>query len=689
MKLRRWMSLLLTAVLILGLFCGVVPEVSAASEMTASKACIELIKELEGFSKYPFFDNGQWSVGYGTSCPAEDQARYEQNGITRAEAEELMQEQVAGFEARLNKFISDNDLKVSQQQFDALLSFTYNLGSGWMSSESLFRTAVLEGYTGNDFLGAISRWCTASGEILVGLVERRLAEANLYLNGVYRKTPPSKYRYVIYDANLEGVVPDVLVQGYDAEATDILRSSVSKSGYVFLGWYTQSCGGQKITKLDGNISATTLYAHWKTESGELINDRVEDSIATGLVTTDKLNVRSGPGTDYEVVGSLYRGDRVFITEFKIAGNLKWGKVSRGWICMDYVTEDDGTTQLPPEEDGTDAEEKEPVMATGTVVNCSALRVRSGPGTKYSHVDSLPSGTVVEIYETTTVNGTVWGRISTGWICVTNYVKLNSTDNANGGTDSDDSAADDDTAEDNTNTGSDNSNNSDADNSKITGVVTASSLNIRAGAGTGYAKVGSLDKGAKVVILETAAVGSATWGRIDKGWIHMGYVKLDSNSGAGSSGSGSSNSGSSSSGSTDSGSTADVATGTVSGTDWLRVRSGPGTNYSQVDSLARGTRVKILEVTKVGSTSWGKISQGWICLSYVQMDQSDSTASSGSGTYKTVTATSLNIRSGPGTNYSKVGSYSKGNRVQILETKTVKGVAWGKTDAGWICLNYVS
>ena len=709
MKQRRLLSLLLALIMVFGLLCGTVSEAAAASAMTSSEACVDLLKTVEGFSKYPYYDYGQWTVGYGTACPAEDQARYEQEGITEAEADALMRDYLGGFEASLNKFIDNNNLKLSQQQFDALISLTYNLGTNWMNNESQFRTAVLEGYTGNDFLAAISRWCTANGEILASLVRRRLAEGNLYLNGVYSVNPPDHYNYVIYDANLEGVTPSILVQGYDAAVTDKIRATASKSDYTFVGWFTQSCGGREVVTLDSSVTMTTLYAHWRDASGEHINDYDEAAVATGLVTADKLNIRSGPGSDYDVVGALYEGDRVYITKFSENDGTRWGKIPQGWVSMEYVLLDDGevipegtepeTTEpeetepvaTEPEEtipEATEPEEtvpaatepevtepeetepaetvpeetepaedvqKESVVATGTVVNCTSLRVRSGPGTNYTHLTSIACGTRVEIYQTVSVGSTIWGRIDQGWICLTNYVKLDQTQ----------------------------SKPESAVPAGMTGVVTASSLNVRAGAGTGYDKVGSLSKGTRVMILETTKVGSAEWGRIDQGWIHLGYIKLDS--GSTSTGSGSSDNSSSGSTTESGGNTASGVTGKVTGTDWLRVRSGPGTNNTHLTSIAGGTKVTILETTKVGNTEWGRIEQGWICLDYVTLDKP---AASEPQT-KTVTASALNIRSGPGTGYEKVGSYSKGSKVEILETTKVGSTTWGKTDKGWISMDYVA
>lgn len=54
---------------------------------------------------------------------------------------------------------------------------------------------------------------------------------------------------------------------------------------------------------------------------------------------------------------------------------------------------------------------------------------------------------------------------------------------------------------------------------------------------------------------------------------------------------------------------------------------------------------------------------------------------------TVNVNKLSIRSGAGTNYDKIGSYKKGDQVTILEQVTVKDAKWGKTDKGWICIDY--
>lgn len=59
-----------------------------------------------------------------------------------------------------------------------------------------------------------------------------------------------------------------------------------------------------------------------------------------------------------------------------------------------------------------------------------------------------------------------------------------------------------------------------------------------------------------------------------------------------------------------------------------------------------------------------------------------------GVTKTVTSKTLNIRTDAGTKYDKVGTYKKGDVVTIYEEKKAGGQLWGRTDKGWICMEYV-
>ena len=59
-------------------------------------------------------------------------------------------------------------------------------------------------------------------------------------------------------------------------------------------------------------------------------------------------------------------------------------------------------------------------------------------------------------------------------------------------------------------------------------------------------------------------------------------------------------------------------GYVNADPYLCVRQGPGTGYATVDTLVTGAKVTITEQKNVGSMVWGKVSNGWISMSYVRI-----------------------------------------------------------------------
>ena len=696
----------MSVIVIIGLLAFATPFVYASDTMVTSEKCISLIKEFEGFLSKPQFDYSQWSVGYGTACEEDDYP----NGITKAEADTLMRAYIAKLETNLRNFIKNNGLTLTQNEFDALISFSYNVGSNWMYDKTqLITSSVINGATGNDLLFAMSRWCmvTENGarKVNQSLLNRRLIEANMYLNGVYVNSVPTNYRYVMYEDNMDSCINDTRVQGYDNTVTDVLRASPSKSGYVFLGWYTKAEGGQWVTHVGPDTTVKTLYAHWQlgtdgtagvtaeymrygtgakvygypsfsstvlgtfeeNESAWIVADYMDANgikwgkIAIGKwvclsetlatpdsdamepivvrVINDYVNVRTGPGTGYEKAGTLVEGQEIELTEVQRNGTYKWGKCSEGWICLDYTNYDavlagsSGGTSGEYTEGASGTANDNTVIATGTIVKCTSLRIRAGAGTGYATVGALYSDDQVELFEIVSVNGMSWGRIDKGWICMS-YVQLESSENAA---------------------------------SAVVGtVINCNNLNVRAAAGTSSAKVCTLPKGTQVNVYEQTTCNGEKWGRIDQGWVHMGYIYLGGKPPADSQNAG-------------------YATGKVSGTDVLRVRSAPGVNNPQVGTLNRDTIVIITETAKVGTTTWGKVEQGWISLYYVDLDSNKVPVNA---VAKAVNTKSLRIRAGAGTNYDCIGSYTTGQQVIIIEQTMVSGRPWGRTDRGWICMEYV-
>lgn len=226
---------------------------------------------------------------------------------------------------------------------------------------------------------------------------------------------------------------------------------------------------------------------------------------------------------------------------------------------------------------------------------------------------------------------------------------------------------------------------------VWGTVTHDRLNFRDEPGLDTTAIGRLAINTRVQILETKVVDAITWGRIDKGWVNMDYIALDGEEPDNPSEPDNTNTPEDPTDpKTDTPSTGSGKMGTV--TSGLKIREGAGTSYKQVGEYAKGTRVEILET----KGSWGKTDKGWISLNYVKLDGADNDKNdnndgktdkpaASSGKTGTVIADELNIRKGAGTSFDQVGKYKAGDRVEILE----KDGTWGKTDKGWISLNYVN
>ena len=112
---------------------------------------------------------------------------------------------------------------------------------------------------------------------------------------------------------------------------------------------------------------------------------------------------------------------------------------------------------------------------------------------------------------------------------------------------------------------------------------------------------------------------------------------------------------------------------------LNVRSGPGLTYARRGSLANGSAVKVLEV----SNDWARISGGWVSLQYLVPTTYVEAENTGFTGF--VTASSLNVRQGPGANYAVSGQVMDGMKLYVEYTEN----GWGKIHSGWVNLDYVS
>ena len=166
------------------------------------------------------------------------------------------------------------------------------------------------------------------------------------------------------------------------------------------------------------------------------------------------------------------------------------------------------------------------------------------------------------------------------------------------------------------------------------------------------------------------------------------------------------------------------------TDDVNLRKGPGTNHATVGSADTGDQFEIWQVQKGGSYNWGYFKTGWIALEFTNYssvieggNESEPEATEPEATEPEVKPTEpeatkpeptepevkptepettkpaavtgvvkvntyLCVRKGPGTGYDTVNTLRNGDKVTILEQKTVGSMIWGKTSEGWVSMSYI-
>lgn len=145
--------------------------------MKTSLAGIELIKRFEGFRPYVYDANPpkhDWTIGYGHKLKAGESY----STIDDATATRLLIQDVADAEDKVNRYVK---VQLNQAQFDALVSFAYNV----TTSSFIKIAARINNGAIAQVPGALQLYVYAGGKKLAGLVSRRAAEAQLFAAGVY------------------------------------------------------------------------------------------------------------------------------------------------------------------------------------------------------------------------------------------------------------------------------------------------------------------------------------------------------------------------------------------------------------------------------------------------------------------------------------------------------------------------
>lgn len=139
---------------------------------------LEFIKSFEGFYSKPYLDPiGIPTIGYGaTYYPNKKKVTMKDKPLTEKEASDLLKEMMTNYENDVKRLVKR---ELNQNQFDALVSFTYNLGSTNLGKSTLLKKVnanPCDKTIKDEFL----KWNKAGGKVLNGLTRRRNAEAELY-----------------------------------------------------------------------------------------------------------------------------------------------------------------------------------------------------------------------------------------------------------------------------------------------------------------------------------------------------------------------------------------------------------------------------------------------------------------------------------------------------------------------------
>ena len=395
--------------------------------------------------------------------------------------------------------------------------------------------------------------------------------------------------------------------------------------------------------------------------------RVYASGETAKVTADLLYVRSGPGTNYSRIGSLSQG-KTFVVKgsAKDSSGVTWYKLNygskTGYVSSKYVNIKQNSVISVSNTQGTVNTKTDP------------LTVRSGPGSSYKSLGSIAKGKTFTIKgKVQDFSGVWWYTFDfngkTGYVSSA-YVKTSSTST------------------------------SVTEIKGTTGTVNTKTdpLTVRSGPGASYSSLGTLAKGKTFAVTGKAQDSSGTWwyrltysGKT--GYVSSKYVTVKTDSGA-----------------TEKPQNSKGTVNTKS--DPLTVRSGPGTSYGSIGTLAKGKTFEIVGSAKDTSGKlWYKLTYngrfGYVSADYVKVTDKEDSGNTGDNTggtsskpvtfqMGTTTAPSgLNVRSGPGTNYSRLTTLPKGTAVTITgSAKASDGKVWYKyqysaAKDGYICSDYVT
>ena len=368
-------------------------------------------------------------------------------------------------------------------------------------------------------------------------------------------------------------------------------------------------------------------------------------------TTEYVNFRSGPGTNYSSQGIIASGTTITVTD---TSNSEWYAVrlsdgSTGYIYAEYISVSGSNN----------AEDGEVNAKTTADVN-----FRSGPGTNYNSKAVIGSGTGIIVTDT---GNSQWYAVrltngSTGYIYA-EYIRIT----GDVGTPS--APAEPTPAP----------SNPEAEQT----AKTTEYVNFRTGPGINYSSKGVISLGTTVTVTDTS---NSQWYAVrlsngSTGYIFAQYLKLTGNASA----------------PTATPAPSDPANEkTAKTTEYVNFRTGPGTNYSSKGVIPSGTAIT---VTDTSNSQWYAVrladgSTGYIFAQYIKITSSTATPAPteapADGTVRAKTTADVNLRKGAGTNYGVIRVVGNNTAVTVTEaTNTWYKVKLSDGTEGYLYAQYVT
>lgn len=234
-------------------------------ELRTTEDGVEFIKAREGFTAKAFWDYQQYSIGYGSYCEKDEYP----DGITEKQADRLLRKRLQKFEEKIDAFLDKNGIRLTDCEYDALVSFTYNNGDYWMSdkTQSRLSSLLISGkYTVNEFASAFGIWChvtTKSGtEIHDGLIDRRIRELKLFFYGDYTAKNTDGFHYVLFTTEKGTLEVDVAVYETGSVMDPMFEAECDDD--EFFGWVTED--GTILDAQTRIEEDKTVTALWRSEA---------------------------------------------------------------------------------------------------------------------------------------------------------------------------------------------------------------------------------------------------------------------------------------------------------------------------------------------------------------------------------------------------------------------------------------